>query len=112
MVVFKTKVLHFKIEDTSIKDTNGKRKFKRMLSFLFVNKRILLAKKLSLEEFDLVFFTTDRSAWHVLNEPRQRGFGRNLRYILYSMVKESTFLNGNFCVYKGFMDVLYILTSA
>ena len=45
-------------------------------------------------------------------EPRQRGFGRNLRYILYSMVKESTFLKGNFCVYKGFMDVLYILTSA
>ena len=29
MVVFKTKVLHFKIENTPIKkDTNGKRKFK------------------------------------------------------------------------------------
>ena len=39
MVVFKTKVLHFKIENTPIKDTNGKRKFKRMLSFLFVDKR-------------------------------------------------------------------------
>ena len=42
VVVFKTKVLHFKIENTSIKETNGKRKFKRMLSFLFVDKRILL----------------------------------------------------------------------
>ena len=39
VVVFKTKVLHFKIENTPIKDTNGKRKFKRMLSFLFVNKQ-------------------------------------------------------------------------
>ena len=39
VVVFKTKVLHFKIENTPIKDTNGKKKFKRMLSFLFVGKR-------------------------------------------------------------------------
>ena len=39
VVVFKTKVLHFKIENSPIKDTNGKRKFKRMLSFLFVDKR-------------------------------------------------------------------------
>ena len=37
VVVFKTKVLHFKIENTPIKDTNGKRKFKRMLSFLFAS---------------------------------------------------------------------------
>ena len=39
MVVLKTKVLHFKIENTQIKYTNRKRKFKRMLSFLFVDKR-------------------------------------------------------------------------
>ena len=30
-------VLHFKIENTRIKDTNGKRKFKRMFSFLFAS---------------------------------------------------------------------------
>ena len=91
VVVFKTKVLHFKIENTPIKDTSGKRKFKRMLSFLFVDKRKLFAMKLSFEEFNLVFFTADQSAWLVLNQPRQRGFWRNLRYILYSMVIESTF---------------------
>ena len=73
VVVFKTKVLHFKIENTPIKDTNGKRKFKRMLSFLFVDKRKLFAMKLSFEEFNLVFYTADRSAWLVLNQPRQRG---------------------------------------
>ena len=88
VVVFKTKVLHFKIENTPIKDTNGKRKFKRMLSFLFVDKRKLFAMKLSLEEFNLVFYTADRSAWLVLNQPRQRGVWRHLRYIPYSMIKE------------------------
>ena len=68
MVVFKTKVLHFKIENTPIKDTNGKSKFKRMLSLLFVDKRKLFAMKLSFEEFNLVFYTADRSAWLVLNQ--------------------------------------------
>ena len=45
-VVFKTKVLHFKTENTPIKDTNGKRKFNGMLSFLFVDKRKLFAIKM------------------------------------------------------------------
>ena len=100
MVVFKTKVLHFKIENTPITDTSGKRKFKRMLIFVFVDKRELFAMKLSFEEFSLVLFTADQSAYR-----------RSARF-LYSMVKESIFLKGNFCIYKGFMDVFYILTSA
>ena len=74
VVVFKTKVLYFKIENTPIKDTSGKRKFKRMLSFLFVDIRQLFTMKLSFEGFNLVFFTGDQSAWVVLNQPRQRGF--------------------------------------
>ena len=99
VVVFKTKVLHFKIENTPIKDTNEKRKLKKMLRFLFVNKRKLFAMKLSFEEFKLVFFMADQSAWLALNQPRQRGFWRNLRYIMHSMAKECTFLKGNFCIY-------------
>ena len=74
MVVFKTKVLHLEIENTPIKDISGKRKFKRMLSFLVVDRRKLFAMKLPFEEFNLVFFTADRSAWLVLNQPRQRDF--------------------------------------
>ena len=54
VVVFKTTVLHFKIENTPIKDINGKRKFKRTLSFFFVDKQKLFAQKLSFEEFNLV----------------------------------------------------------
>ena len=90
-VVFKTKVLHFKIENTPIKDTSGKREFKRILRFLFVDKRELFAVKLFFEEFNLVFFPADQNAWLVLNQPWQRGFWRNLRYILFSVVKESSF---------------------
>ena len=56
MVVFKTKVLHFKIESTPIKDINGKRKLKGMLSFLFVDKGKLFVMKFYFEEFNLVFF--------------------------------------------------------
>ena len=112
VVVFKTKVLHFKIENTPIKDTNGKRKFKRMLSFLFVDKRKLFAMKLSFEEFNLVstrrigvlglFWTNQGSE---VSEDTWGTFRT-----LWS--KESTFWKRNFCIYKGFMDVFYILTSA
>ena len=94
-VVFKTKVLRFEIENTPIKDTNGKKKFKRMFSFLFVDKRKLLAMKLSFEECNLVFNTADRIAWLILNQPRQRGFWRHS----YSMIKEKY-------VFKR--DVLYL----
>ena len=65
---FQDQSFALKIENTPIKDTNGKRKFKRMLSFLFVDKRKLFAMKLSFEEFNLVFYTADRSAWLVLNQ--------------------------------------------
>ena len=88
VTVFKTKLLHFKIENTPIKDTNRKKKFKRMLGFLFVDKRKLFAMKWSFDEFNLVFYTADRSAWLVLNQQWQRGFWRHLRYIPYSMIKE------------------------
>ena len=71
---FKTKVLHFKIENTPIKDTSGKRKFKRVLRFLFVDKRELFAKKFSFEKFNLDFFTADQSAWLVLNCSKVKEF--------------------------------------
>ena len=48
---------NFKIENTPIKDTSGKRKFKRMSGFLFVDKPELFAMKLSFEEFNLFFLT-------------------------------------------------------
>ena len=96
VVVFKTKVMHFKIENMLINNTNGKRKFKRMLSFPFADKRKFFATKLSFEEFNLVFYMADRSAWLVLNQPRQQGFLRHLRYIPFSMIKEKYVLKKEF----------------
>ena len=94
VVVFKTKVLHFEIENTSIKVAYGKRKFKRMLdSFLWTNESFSLWNCLSRNS---TLFSSQRRAWLVLSQSRQRGFWRNLRYILYSVVKKSSFLKGNF----------------
>ena len=74
VVVFRTKLMHFKIENTPTKDTNGKKKFKRMLIFLFVDKRKLFSMNLYFEEFNLVFYTLDWSTWPLLNQSRQQGF--------------------------------------
>ena len=56
------------------KDTNGKGKFKRVLSFVFVDKRKLFVSKLSFEEFHLVFFTAEHLACFGPSEPRHQSF--------------------------------------
>ena len=112
-VVIKSKVLHFKIEKTLRKDTNGKRKFKRMLSFLFMGKRKLFAMKLSFERNSTLFSTRRIGALGLFwtnqgSEVSEETWGTFRT--LWS--KKSAFLKGKFCIYKGFMDVFYILTSA
>ena len=104
---------YFKIENTPIKDTNGKSKFERMLSFLFVEKWELFAMKLSFERIQpcFVHWGSERFACF-----EQSGATRFLKkpevHSVYSMVKESPFLLGNFCIYKGFMNLFYIFTTA
>ena len=46
VVVFNTKFCISRLKIRPIKDTNEKRKFERILSFLFVGKRELFAMKL------------------------------------------------------------------
>ena len=55
---FKTKVLHFKIENTPIKD-KWKEKVQKRAQIPFCGH----AMKLFFEEFNLVFFTVDQSSW-------------------------------------------------
>ena len=43
-VVFKTKILHFKVKDSLLKHTNKKGKFERTLIFLFVDKESFYCK--------------------------------------------------------------------
>ena len=53
-------------------------------------------------------FSSRRSAWSVLkcNHARQRSFCRTFRYTQHSMAKTITFLKGNLCIFKCFIDVL------
>ena len=90
-----TRFLHFKV-----KTKNGKRKFKRMLSFLFVEEGKLFIKKSSFEEFNLVFFTAEHMVCSKCNQGSEV-FAEFLifRYILHPMAKKITFLKGNLCMY-------------
>lgn len=97
-VVFKTKVLQFKNENTVTKYKNGTGKFKRILSFLFKEKRKLFIMRKS------TLFSSWQSTWLVSDQPTCPCF-------LYSIVKESKFLEGNFCIYRELVYFLYILTS-
>ena len=89
MVVFKATVLHFKIENRTIKDTNGKRKFKRML-------RLLFCEQTKAFRYEIVFrgiqtcFLHGGSERLACFEPTKaaRFLMRHLRYIPYSMIKE------------------------
>ena len=45
--------VNFKVKNTPLKDTDGNRKFKRILSFLLVDKGRIFFTKLSFEELKL-----------------------------------------------------------
>ena len=85
VVVFKTKVLYFKIENKPIIDTNGKRSSKECsVSFLWTNERFLPWNCLSRNS---TLFSSQwiRALGLFWTKPRQQGFWRNLRYILYTL---------------------------
>ena len=71
------------------------KKLKRKLSFLFVGKGKLFIIYCSSRNSTL--FSSLRSAWPVLK-------WRIWRYTFHSMVKEITFLRGNLCICKCFVD--------
>ena len=69
------------------------------VSFLWANESFSLWS-CGFEKFNLVFFTADRSARLVLNQPRKQGFWRNLRYILNTLLYLQRF-------YKTFSTFLH-----
>ena len=60
------------------KTKNGMRKFKRMLTFLFVEEGKLFIKKSSFKEFNLAFLTAERMVCFEM-QPRQRSFLLNFQ---------------------------------
>ena len=72
-MVNKTRVSHFKVKNTPLKHADGKGNFKKMLSFLQVDRGRLFFIKLSFVDFKIheIFITVDRSAWPVLKRHQQ-----------------------------------------
>ena len=67
---------YFRVESTPQKTINGKGKFKRSLSFPFVDKRNLFLTKLFFEELNLVFCKVERLACFWNNQGTQGGYSR------------------------------------
>ena len=107
---FKTRVLHFKLRYT--KDKKCTEEVQRMLGFLFVEEGKLSIKKSSFEEFKLVFFTAKRAVCFEMQPARRRSFCRTLRYILHPVAKKISFFKRNLRIYKRFIYVSYIFSSA
>ena len=80
-----------------------------MLSFLSVEEGKLVIKKTSFKEFNLVFFRAEHMVWFEM-QPRQQSFCWIFMYIMHSMAKKITFLEGNLCIHKRFIVVLYIFS--
>ena len=90
-MVNKTRVSHFKFKNTPLKHTDGKGNFKRMLSFLQVDKGRLFFIKLSFEDFTIheIFITVDRSAWPVLKRHQVAKFLKKFQVNFVLCIQES-----------------------
>ena len=79
--VYKTSVTHFKVKNTPLKHTDGKGKFKRILTFLLVENGRLFFTKSSFEKFEIheIFITAERSAWPVLKRKQAEKFLKNFQ---------------------------------
>ena len=93
VVVFKTKVLHFKIENTPIKDTNGKGKFLKNAQFPEHSLWHCLSRNSTL-------FSTDRSTWLVLNQQGSEVSEDTWGTFRTLWSNKTTFSKGNFCILK------------
>ena len=112
VVVFKTKVLHFKIENTPIKTQMERESSKECsVSFWWTNESFSLWNCLSRNS---AFFSRRRIGALGLfwtNQGSEVSEGIEVHSVLYDQ-RKVIFFKGNCCIYKGFMDVFYILTSA
>ena len=57
---FKTRVLHFKVKNTPLKDKKWKEKVQKNAQLSFCGGREAFHQEIVFEEFKLVFFSTER----------------------------------------------------
>ena len=105
---FTRRYLDFQVKNTPLKETDGKRKFKRMLSFLLVDRGRLFFTKLSFEEFKFQKISVIGAIGLFWNATKQRSFWRIFRYILYCLVKKITFLNNTWI--SALFNIFVVLT--
>ena len=91
--------------------TQMERNSSKNAPILFVDKRELFTMKLCFEEFNLVFFAGIR-ALGLFWTNRGSEVSEETWGTFCTLWSRKVRLKGNFCIYKGFMDVSYILTLA
>ena len=86
------------------------------VSFLWTNESFSLLNGLSRNStlFSSRLIRALRLFWRVFEPTEAARFLKKLEvHFVYSMIRESTFFKGKFLyIYKGFMNIFYILTSA
>ena len=106
-VGFKTRVLHFKVKITPLKDEKWREKVqKNQLSFHFVDEGKLFIKKSSFEKFNLIFFTVECMVCFEMHQGSEVFAEFSGTFCTRSMAKRITFLKGNTCNYNCFIHVL------
>ena len=83
---FTRRYLDFQVKNTPLKETDGKRKFKRMLSFLLVDKGRLFFYKIVLRGIQISEDFRHRSDWPVLKCNQAAKFLKNfqIHFVLFS----------------------------
>ena len=100
-MVYRTSVSHFKVINTPLKDTDGKGKFKRMLSFFYVGQReAFFFYKIVLRGIRISVDFRHRSAWPVLKRNQAAKFLKNFQvhFVLFS--QENNVLKRELCISK------------
>ena len=97
---FKTRVLHFKVKNTPLKDKKWKEEVQKNAQLSFCGGREAFHQEIVLRGIQPCFLLE--------MQPRQWSFCWIFRYILHFMAKTITFFEGNLCIFKCFIGVLQL----
>ena len=101
----KTRVLHFEVKNTPLKDKKWKKKVQKNSQLSFWGGREAFHQDIVLRGIQPCFL---HGGAHGLfwNTTKAVKFLLNFQVHLHSMAKTITFLKGNLCIFKCFIDVL------
>ena len=106
----RTRALHFKVKNTPLKDKKWKEKVQKNAQLSFCGGREAFHQEIVLRGIQPCLLH-DGAHGLFWNATKAVTFLLNFRYILHSMAKTITFLKGNLCIFKCFIDVLRKITK-